>query len=161
MNLSEANLLPHQMPNSHCPSVQFKGLFFLKGLRPLFRRNLPNKLEQRRKNKTEADKMLQESSRGCRKEKNKKTNQTKNKSENIHFLVRRLLRTQQKTAGGKFPRGSWVVALGSSRWKSREDEGSDLCVMVRVSGWSVGRRRRVGFDPPALHVRDELVWDLG
>lgn len=34
-------------------------------------------------------------------------------------------------------------------------------MMVRVSGWSVGGRRRVGFDPPALHVGDELVWDLG
>lgn len=37
---------------------------------------------------------------------------------------------------------------------------SDLRVVVCVSGRRVGRRRRVGFDPPALHVRDELVGDL-
>lgn len=53
----------------------------------------------------------------------------------------------------------WLLHAVSPQWKA-ERRASDLCVMVCVSRWCVGRWRRVGFDPPALHVRDELVGDL-
>lgn len=147
-----------------------KGLFFLKGSRSLFRRNLPHQLEQRRRKPQ--NRCRQKAARvnkrvSARKKKKKKAppkekkqqqKKTKVKTSKTHFLVRLLLRTRWKTAGWKFPQDSWVVALAE---KVERPEGSDLRVMVRVSRWSVGRRRRVGFDPPALHVRDELIWDLG
>lgn len=165
---SQPKLLPHQTPNSHCPSVQFKRLIFPErcavSLQEKPAGSIGTKEEKKtkkQKTKTEADERLQESTRGCRQEKSKQTpSKEKAKTSKTQFLVIRLLRTPRKTAGGKFPWDSWVLALASPGWDSREDEGSDLCVMVRVSGWSVGRRRRIGLDPPALHVRDELIWDL-
>lgn len=76
-----------------------------------------------------------------------------------HFLVRRLPfvpETQEAESSRRALRQLHAVSPQSNA----ERTASDLCVMVCVSRGCVGRGRRVGFDPPAFHVRDELVGDL-
>lgn len=78
---------------------------------------------------------------------------------NNNFLVRRLPfvpETQEAESSHRVPRQLHAVSPQSNAGRT----ASDLCVMVRVSRGCVGRGRRVGFDPPAFHVRDELVGDL-
>lgn len=72
---------------------------------------------------------------------------------------------QHPSPGASSPICTKKQEVESSRWtlsgccmlsvlseKPRGGGASDLCVVVCVSGRGVGRRRRVGFDPPALHV---------
>lgn len=54
-------------------------------------------------------------------------------------------------------RSCWLLSVLSEKPKRR---ASDLSVVMCVSWRCVRRWRRVGFDSPALHVRDELVRDL-
>lgn len=54
-------------------------------------------------------------------------------------------------------RSCWLLSVLSEKPKRR---ASDLSVVMCVSRRCVRRWRRVGFDSPALHVRDELVRDL-
>lgn len=76
-----------------------------------------------------------------------------------NFLVRWLpfvLEKQEAESSSRARRQLHAVSPQSDA----ERTASDLCVMVCVSRGCVGRGRRVGFDPPAFHVRDELVRDL-
>lgn len=95
---------------------------------------------------------------------NKKINKTllqKSLEFNTHFLVHHLLLAPTKQ---EVESSHWTLSgccmLSVLSEKQREGERSDLCVVVCVSRWCVRRRRWVGFDPSALHVRDELVGDL-
>lgn len=78
---------------------------------------------------------------------------------NNNFLVRWIPfvpEKQEAESSRRAPRQLPAVSPQSNA----ERTASDLCVMVCVSWGCVGRGRRVGFDPPAFHVRDELVGDL-
>lgn len=75
------------------------------------------------------------------------------------FLVRWLLVVPEKQEAESSRRAPQQLHAVSPQ-SHTERTASDLCVMVRVSRGCVGRGRRVWFDPPAFHVRDELVGDL-
>lgn len=78
---------------------------------------------------------------------------------NDDFLVRWLPLVPEKQEAESSRRALQQLHAVSPQ-SNAERTASDLGVMVRVSRGCVGRGRRVGFDPPAFHVRDELVGDL-
>lgn len=78
-----------------------------------------------------------------------------NKNRLVRWLLF-VLEKQEAESSRRTPRQLHAVSPQSDA----ERTALDLCVMVRVSRGCVGRGRRVGFDPPAFHVRDELVRDL-
>lgn len=93
-------------------------------------------------------------------QKKKKKNYSENIQDPFPGQVGTCAQLEKQQAESSHGTLEWQLPLALAE-KVERPKGSDLCVMVRVSGWSVGRRCRVGFDPPALHVRDELIWDLG
>lgn len=130
-----------------------KGLFFLKGSRSLFRRNLPHQLEQRRRKPQ--NRCRQKAARvnkrvSARKKKKKKAppkekkqQQKKNESENIQdpFPGQAAAVHTLKNSRLKVPTG---LLSGSSRWKSWEARGfrsacDGACVQVEcreaAPGW--------------------------